>query len=131
MGGFADAMTRFLMMGLAAMATLAIIGSFTTMTSPSGSSPIWERMSQATQTSTINGSDAAVSDASAGNGTEAGNVTGASSTTIVAPEPTPAERSAKWLEVIAYAVIAIAALLAVIALILMRSSAYWRMAAER
>lgn len=139
MRGFADGITRFFMLALAAMATFAIIGSFSLMSSRDGGSAFRDYAPSASTVSpnsaVANGRD----DTAASRGTpEESNATATSATTPIAtetairvPRPSPAERAALWLEVIAYTLIAIAGILAVIALVLMRASGHWRDMAER
>lgn len=140
MRGFADGITRFFMMALAAMATFAIIGSFSLMSSRDGGSAFRDYIPSASAISP----DSAVANgphdpASRGileepNATTTPATSPAATETAIRaapPPPSPAERAALWLEVIAYTLIAIAGILAVIALVLMRASGHWRDMAER
>ena len=116
MSGFLDGATRALILALSGFATLAIIGSIAAIPSGGvarqlgvGSEPVEVAAPQrAEQQAPV---PEVTSDAGAGTGTEA---------VTAAPPPSDAPDAERWLEVIAYALIAIAGLLAVIALTLMR-----------
>ena len=122
MSGLLDGAARVLILVLSALATLAIIGSIAAI--PSGEVARQFGM-DSERAATMDQPEAAPAPPA-----EAGNVAagvGASEGALVEAPPAPERpRAERWLEVIAYALIGVAGLLAVIALTLMRAVGYLR-----
>ena len=122
MSGFLDGAARALILALSGFATLAIIGSIAAI--PSGE--VARQLGVGSEQVEVAAPQPAERQAAVPEFT--GNADAGIETEAVAaaPPPSDAPHAERWLEVIAYALIAIAGLLAVIALTLMRATGYLR-----
>lgn len=126
MSGLLDSAARVVMLVLSVLATLAIVGSIAAI--PTGQVAQFlgsEREAATGPTAEAPSAEPTVleDDKQA----EAAGTPSSGATPAPEPAPSPAER---WLEVIAYALIAIAGLLAIIALTLMRAVHHARMSRQ-
>ena len=129
--GFLDTLTRIVMMVLAGMVSLSIIGAIAAM-SEGGGGPAGTVFVQKPQPAPV---EAGETEAAPASGAGRGGL-GRSGATGEAAAPAGAvagpatDESAKWLEVIAYVLFALAGLFALLALILWRILADLRRAAD-
>lgn len=128
--GFLDTLTRIVMMVLAGMVSLSIIGAIATM-SEGGGGPagfVFDRQPQPVPADT-NETEAAPAATGEG-GLRRSDAAGEGTAPVSAAAGPPPDESAKWREVIAYVLFALAGLVALLALILWRILAELRRAAD-